>query len=84
MEERRGVLKLLGEIVHTDIEGPFEADVVGSNHFQVSVEVKTRDAVVEATIPFVDDDMVRERIAVTFISGDGTGKLGRSVRFEGC
>lgn len=82
--------KTPGEVMHTDLEGPFRADVLGMKYFQVFVDeastekhvvgLKTRDAAVDATAAYIDD-MARDGITVKCISGDGAGELGWSAKF---
>ncbi|CAN0455718.1 unnamed protein product, partial [Discosporangium mesarthrocarpum] len=79
--------KTIGEVLHTDLEGPFNADVTGMRYFQVFMDeasrhkrvfgLKTKDAAAAATTAYLDD-MTREGC----ISGDGAGELARSVRFQ--
>ncbi|CAN0496069.1 unnamed protein product, partial [Discosporangium mesarthrocarpum] len=54
--------KSIGEVVHTDLEGPFNADVTGMRYFQVFVDeasrhkrvfgLKTKDAAAAATTAY--------------------------------
>lgn len=74
-----------GEVVHTDIEGPFNNDLVGFKWFQFFVDkasrekrvvrLETRDAAVDATVRYIDD-MAREGVAVKCIPGDGAIETG--------
>ena len=83
--------KTPGEVIHTDLEGPFHPDVTGMKYFQVFVDeatrdkrvvgLKTRDAATDATANYIDE-MAREGLAVKCISGDGAGELGRSGKFQ--
>lgn len=80
-----------GEVVHTDREEPFHADVTGMKYFQVSadeangdkhvVEHKTRDAAPNSTGVHVDE-MTGKRVAKECTSGDGAGEVERSVKFQ--
>ncbi|CAN0014305.1 unnamed protein product [Choristocarpus tenellus] len=80
-----------GEVVHTDLAGPFKADITDHQYFQVFVDESSRDkrvyglktnyAVTDATAAYIDQ-MAREGIPVKCISGDGAGELGRSVNFQ--
>ncbi|CAM9476000.1 unnamed protein product, partial [Choristocarpus tenellus] len=80
-----------GEVVHTDLAGPFKADITGHQYFQVFVDessrdkrvygLKTKNAATDATAAYIDQ-MTREGIPVKCISGDGAGELGRSVKFQ--
>ncbi|CAN0439419.1 unnamed protein product [Discosporangium mesarthrocarpum] len=82
--------KRIGEVVHTDLEGPFNADVTGMRYFLVFVdeasrhkrvfELTTKDAAAAATTAYLDD--MARGVPVTCISGDGAGELARSVRFQ--
>lgn len=83
--------KQLGDdVVRTDIEGPFKADLMGLKCFHAFVDeagrekqvigLKSRVVVVEATVHCIDN-MTRERQAVKCTSDDRAGKLGRSVKF---
>ncbi|CAM9581103.1 unnamed protein product [Sphacelaria rigidula] len=83
--------KAPGEVVHTDPEGPFHADVTGMKYFKVFVDkvsrdkhvagLKTRDAATDATRAYIDE-MASEGVAIKCISGDGAGELGQSVKFQ--
>ena len=83
--------KMPGEIIHTDLEGPFHPDITGMKYFQVFVDEatrdkrvrgsKTKDSATDATGHYIDE-MAREGVAVKCISGDGAGELGRSVKFQ--
>ncbi|CAN0497107.1 unnamed protein product [Discosporangium mesarthrocarpum] len=83
--------KTIGEVVHTDLKGPFTPDVTGMKYFQVFVDeasrdkrvigLKRRDAATDATASYIDD-MARDGVVVKCISGDGAGELGRSVKFQ--
>ena len=74
--------KTLGEVVHTDIEGPFQLDVNGMRELIVLLEddsrdkrvvaLKAPDAAVQAMGHFLDQ-MLREEKSVKWISGDGGG-----------
>ena len=85
--------KTLGEVLHTDIEGPFKPDVMDNRYFQVFVDeasrdkrvrgLTTRDAAVDATADLVDE-LAREGAVVKCVNGDGAGELGKSVNFDGC
>ncbi|CAM9868982.1 unnamed protein product, partial [Sphacelaria rigidula] len=87
-----GVPKAPGEVVHSDLEEPFHADVTGMKYFQVFVDgasrdkhvvgIKTQDAATDATGAYIDE-MAREGVAIKCISGDDAGELGRSVEFQG-
>lgn len=78
----------MGEALHTDVKGPFKADVMGFKYFLVLVNeaspkkrvpgLRSRDAVVDATVQYIDE-MAREGVAVKTFPGDGAGKVGRSV-----
>ena len=82
--------KTVGEVVHTDIEGPFRPDVNGMKYFIVFVEeasrdkrviaLKSRDNAVDAASHYLDQ-MLREGVSVKCLSGDGAGELGRSGKF---
>ncbi|CAM9965350.1 unnamed protein product, partial [Choristocarpus tenellus] len=83
--------KTVGEVVHTELEGPFNPDVTGMKYFQVFVDeasrekrvigLRTKDAATMATAAYIDE-MVREGVVVRCISGDGAGEFGRRVRFQ--
>ncbi|CAM9610457.1 unnamed protein product [Sphacelaria rigidula] len=70
---------------------PAHVDVTGVKYIQVFVgeanrdkhvvELKTRDAATDATGAYIDE-MAREGVAIKFISGDGAGELGRSVKLQ--
>jgi len=80
-----------GELVHTDIEGPFKPDVNGFKYFQVFVDeatrdkrvigLRTKDAAIAATKSYLDT-MRQLDVPVKTLSGDGAGELGRSLRFQ--
>ncbi|CAM9813240.1 unnamed protein product [Choristocarpus tenellus] len=81
-----------GEVVHTNLAGPFKVDITGHQYFQVYVDesnrdkrvygLKTNNTATDATAAYIDQ-MAREGIPVKCISGDGAGELGRSVKFQG-
>ncbi|CAM9301783.1 unnamed protein product, partial [Sphacelaria rigidula] len=83
--------KAPGEVVHTDLEGHFHADVTGMKYFQVFVDeasrdkhvagLEKRDAANDATGAYIDE-MIREEVPIKCISGDGTGELGRSIKSQ--
>lgn len=88
--ERGGTTpKMLGEVVHTDIEGSFRLDVNGIIYFLVSVDetsrekvvvaLRTRDAAIEAT-DHCFDQIIRGGMSVKCINGGGAGELGRSSK----
>lgn len=78
------------EVFHTDIEGSFRANFNGMSHFrayingagrgQRRIALKTLDAAVETTGHY-PDQMLRERVSVEYIRGDGAGELERSGNF---
>jgi Reverse transcriptase (RNA-dependent DNA polymerase) len=80
-----------GEIVHTDLEGPFKTDVNGFKYFQIFVDeatrdkrvvgLRTKDAAVAATKSYLDT-MQQSDVYVKCLSGDGAGELGRSGKFQ--
>ena len=80
-----------GEVIYTDLEGPFHLDVTGMKYFPVFVDETTRDKRIvglrtrypatDATAYYIDE-IAREGLAVKCISGDGAGELGRSVKFQ--
>ena len=80
-----------GEMIRTNLEGPFHPDITGMKYFQVFVDeatrdkrvrgLKTKDSATDATAHYIDE-MAREGVAVKCISGDGAGELGRSVKFQ--
>ncbi len=80
-----------GEVVHTDLEGPFKTDVNGFKYFQIFVDeatrdkrvvgLRTKDAAVAATKSYLDT-MQQSDIYVKCLSGDGAGELGRSGKFQ--
>ncbi|CAN0458939.1 unnamed protein product [Discosporangium mesarthrocarpum] len=82
--------KTIGEVVYTDLEGPFNADVTGMRYFQVFVDevsrdkrvfgLKTKDTAAAATTAYLDN--MARGVPVKCISGDGAGELARSVRFQ--
>ena len=84
-------LKVPGDVVRTDLEGPSHADVTGMKYFQVFVDeasrdkyvvgLKIRDAAIDATGVYIDE-MAREGVAIKCMSGDGAGELGRPVKFQ--
>ena len=65
--------KVSGQVIHTDLEGPFHPDVTGMKYFQVFVDeasrdkrvagLKTRDAAVDATANYINE-MAREGVAI--------------------
>ncbi|CAM9615475.1 unnamed protein product, partial [Choristocarpus tenellus] len=75
----------------TDLEGPFDPDVMGMKYFQVFVDeasrekcvmgLRTKDAATAATAAYIDE-MAREGVVERCISGDGAGEFRRSVRFQ--
>ncbi|CAM9753325.1 unnamed protein product [Choristocarpus tenellus] len=83
--------KQSGEVVHTDLAGPFQADITGHKYFQVFVDessrdkrlygLKTKNATADATAAYIDQ-MAREGIHVQCISGDGASELWRSVKSQ--
>ncbi|CAN0027892.1 unnamed protein product, partial [Choristocarpus tenellus] len=83
--------KTVGEVVHTDMEGPFNPDVTGIKYFQVFVDeasrekrvigLRTKDAATAANAAYIDE-MARDGVVVRCIRGDGTGEFGRSIRFQ--
>ena len=80
-----------GEVVHTDLEGPFKPDVNGFKYFQIFVDeatrdkrvvgLRTKDAAVAATKSYLDT-MQQSDVYVKCLSGDGAGELGRSGKFQ--
>ncbi|CAM9753310.1 unnamed protein product, partial [Sphacelaria rigidula] len=79
------------EVVHTDLEGPFNADITGMKFLQIFVgeasrnknvvELKTRDAATDPTGAYIGEK-VRGGVTIKCFSGDGAGELGRSVIFQ--
>jgi hypothetical protein len=80
-----------GELVHTDLEGPFKPDVNGFKYFQIFVDeatrdkrvigLKTKDAAVDATKSYLDT-MQQSDVHIKCLSGDGAGELDRSGKFQ--
>ncbi|CAM9927869.1 unnamed protein product, partial [Choristocarpus tenellus] len=83
--------KTVGEVVHTDMQEPFNPDVTGMKYFQVFVDeasrekrvigLRTKDAATAATAAYIDE-MARDGVVVRCISGDGAGEFGRSIKFQ--
>ena len=65
LRKRRLQSKTPGEVIYTDLEGPFHPDVTGMQYFQVFVDeatrvkrirgLKTRDVASDATASCIDE-----------------------------
>ena len=79
------------EIIHTDLERRFLADITGIKYFQVFVGeatrdkrvpgLKTRDVSNSSTADYIDR-MTRVGMTIKCISEDGAGDVGRSVKAQ--
>lgn len=75
---------MLEKVVHTDIEGPFRADLSGIRYFHIFVDevsgdrrvvaLKIRDGAAEATGYYLNR-ILREGISLICIRGDDAGEL---------
>ena len=91
LRKRRPTSETPGEVIHTDLEGPFHPDVTGNKYFQVFVHEANRDkriqglkircAAADATANY-NDEMAWKGATIKRINGDGAGELERSVKFQ--